>query len=250
MKRMVYWVVLLLLGASGALAKNVEEDRSADVALLTWRDPVSWQFGLVYTHLSRSVDMGNIEDSLRGDLMDVAVGLNPWPWLLLYGQVGASKARLDALREEPSNGAGGLLGARVNLWQLYEGVQNTAWRVTLQLAGQYAYRTSNDDGDGDGDIQWSETLVMLPLRYHLTFARTFRNIFMTEFQGVSCYAGPAFSSLDGTWKRREVETDFEETEAFGIVGGVDLWLLDNLAFGARVDWFESTTFQLNVQYRF
>ena len=45
--------------------------------------------------------------------------------------------------------AGGLLGARLNVWQLNEGVQRTAWRVTLQAAGQYAYRTSEDDGDGD-----------------------------------------------------------------------------------------------------
>jgi len=248
MKKIICWTLLMVLGASVGVAKNVEEDRSADVALLTWSHPLNWQVGLVYTHLSRSVDMGNIEESLRGDLVDVGVGVNPWPWLLLYGQVGASKAQLDAIREEPSNGAGGLLGARVNLWQLYEGVQETSWRVTLQIAGQYAYRTSEDDGDGD--LQWGEMLVMMPLKYHLTFARTFRNIFMSEFQSVSCYAAPAFSSLNGTWTRREVETDFDESESFGLVAGVDLWLLENLSFGARVDWFDSTTLQLNVLYRF
>ena len=169
--------------------------------------------------------------------------------MLFYGQVGASQARLDGpMREDASAGAGGLLGARVNLWQLYEGVQATAWRVTLQLAGQYAFRTTEDDGEGD--VQWGETLVMLPIDYHLSFARSYRNAYVGEFQSFHLYAGPAYSKLDGTWTRGELERDFEETEAFGVVGGGELWLLENLAFGARFDWFEDTTGQLTVRYRF
>jgi len=249
MKKTACWILFVALAVPGVFAENnLREDISADSALLTWRHPLNWRVGLAYTHLSRSVEMGNIEDSLNGDIVDAIIGVAPWPWLLLYGRAGASKAQLDTMREEGSNGAGGLLGARVNVWQLYEGLQETAWRVTLQVAAQYAFRTSADDGDGD--LQWGEALVMMPLDYHLTFARSFRNVFMDEFQGLSAYAGPAFSKLDGTWTRHGVETDFEETEAFGIVGGVELWLLENLSFGGRVEWFESTTYQLMVHYRF
>ena len=250
MKRMAIWAVLMMLSVTAAFAqRNVMEDRSADSALLTWSDPSSWQVGLAYMRLSRPVDLNGAEWDLTGNLIDATIGVSPWPWLLLYGQVGGSQATLDGLlSQEPTIGAGGLLGARLNLWQLYEGVQRTAWRVTLQVAGQYAYRTSEDDGDGD--LKWSEALVLLPLNYHLSFARTFRNAYMAEFQSVNVYAGPAFSKLDGTWTRRNVETDFEEKEAVGVVAGVDLWLLENLSFGFRADWFDGTSGQLTVLYRF
>ena len=250
MNKKILWAVLVMAGAAAASAqRNVMEDRSADTALLTWSDPSSWQVGLAYERLSRPVDLRGAEWDLTGNGIDATLGVSPWPWLLLYGQVGASQATLDGLLDdEPSAGAGGLLGARLNLWQLYEGVQRTAWRVTLQAAGQYAYRTSGDDGDGD--LQWSETLAMLPLNYHLSFARTFRNAYMSEFQSVSAYAGPAYSKLDGTWTRRGVETDFEGKDEFGVVAGVDLWLLENLSFGFRADWFGGTSGQLTVLYRF
>jgi opacity protein-like surface antigen len=250
MKKIAYGTMILVLCAPAVLAqRNVMEDRSADPALLTWSDPTAWQFGLAYARMSRPVDLDGDEWTLRGDIVDASVGFYPAPWLLLYGQVGGSQGRLDDVQlEDPSAGAGGLLGVRVNLWQLYEGVQATAWRITLQLAGQYAFRTTQDEGDGD--LQWGEALVMMPLDYHLSFARSFRNYYMAEFQSLAVYAGPAFSKLDGTWTRRGVEQDFEEVQAFGVVGGVELWLLENLSFGARADWFEGTSMQLTVHYRF
>lgn len=250
MKRMACWTLVMLLGAGAAVAeRNVAEDPSANQALLRWSDPAAWRLGLVYAHLSRQVELEGAEWRLRGQGVDAAIGVSPWPWMLLYGQAGGSQARLDGVMDENTDyGAGGLLGVRVNLWQLYEGVQNTAWRVTLGLAGQYAFRAGADNGDGD--IEWRETLVMLPLDYHLTFARSFRNFYMAEFHSLAVYAGPAFSKLDGTWTRQAAEQDFEEVQSFGVVGGVELWLLENLAFGARADWFDGTAMQLSLRYRF
>lgn len=250
MKKTACWMLMMALVVPAARASlNVAEDPSAESALLTWRDPVPWQFGLAYARLARPVDLAGAEWDLKGDVVDAMIGVSPWPWFLLYGQVGASAGRLEgAMRADPSAGAGGLLGARVNAWQIYQGVHKTAWRVTLQLAGQYAYRTSGDDGDGD--LRWGETLVMLPLDYHLSFARSSRNAYSGEFQSFHLFAGPAYSKLDGTWTRNGVKRDFEEQASFGVVGGGELWLLENLAFGVRFDWFEATSGQLTVRYRF
>lgn len=239
-----------MLVATAAFAqRNALDDLSADPALVTWRNPADWQVGLAYAHVSRAVELAGIERDFRGDVADVAIGYSPAPWLLLYGQAGGSQMRLeDFMREDASFGPGGLLGARVNLWQIHEGESVTAWRFTLQLAGQYAYRTAQDDGAGE--IQWEDAMVLLPLDYHLWFRRNFRNAYMSEVQSVDVYAGPAFSKLDGTWTRRGAEEDFEEVESFGAVVGAELWLLENLAFGARADWFEGTTGQVTVRYRF
>ena len=250
MKNIGCWTVAGMLVATAAFAQRSSlDDLSADPALVTWGDPSDWQVGLAYAHVSRAVEMVGIEGDFRGDVADVAIGYSPAPWLLLYGQAGGSQMRLeDFMRDDATFGPGGLLGARVNLWQIHEGESVTAWRVTLQLAGQYAYRTAKDDGAGE--IQWEDAMVLLPLDYHLWFRRNFRNVYMSEVQSVDVYAGPAFSKLDGTWTRRGVEEDFEEVESFGAVVGAELWLLENLAFGARADWFEGTTGQVTVRYRF
>lgn len=250
MNRIACSLWALMLGATAAPAQRfVMEDASADPALLTWSNPARWQAGLAYARVSRMVDRAGVETHLRADIVDAEIGLRPWPWLLLYGQAGGSRPQLDAGgREEFSVGAGGGGGARLNLWQLHEGVQTTAWRLTLQLAGQYVYRTGGDDGDGE--LHWGEALVWLPLDYHLSFARTFRNAYMTEFQSLEVYAGPAFSKVDGTLDRRGADEDFEEADEFGVVGGAELWLLENLAFGARAEWFEDTTLRVLVRYRF
>jgi hypothetical protein len=250
MKKIACWTIMMALAIPVVFAeRNVEEDPSADPALLTWSDPASWQVGLIYQRVSRPVDLDGVESKLRGSILDVAVGVSPFPWWLIYGQVGAAQARLDGVMPADADyGAGGVLGTRLNLWQLYEGVQATAWRLTLQLAGQYAFRTTSDDGNGE--VQWGEALVILPLDYHLTFARSFRNVYVGEFQGFSFYIGPAFSKLDGTWTRGSTEREFEEVQSVGVVGGADFWLLENLCFGARADWFDSTSVQLTVRYRF
>ena len=229
--------------------RYVREDASAPEALVILPDASRWEVGLAYGHVSRSVDLEGTERKLQGDLGDVLLGFSPVPWLKLYGQAGASEARLTGMAgEEPGPGAGGVLGAQVNLWQVHEGVRKTAWRFTIRLAGQYGYRTTEDEDDGS--VRWGEALVMLPLDYHLIFARTFRNFYMGEFHSLRIYAGPAYSRLDGEWERRGVTQDFEGKEEWGVVGGAELWLLEQLAFGARAEWFDSTSAQVTVRYTF
>ena len=250
MKTIALGMLLAALAASTAWAQhNVTEDSSAEGALLTWHDPVPWQVGLGYERLARPVKLAGAEMDLKADVVEGMVGVAPWPWLLLYGHVGAAEAELEkTMAAKGSGGAGGLVGARVNVWQIYEGVENSAWRVTLQLAGEYSHRTSADDGAGE--LEWDEGLVMLPIDYHLSFARRARNVDAHEFQSLHAYVGPAVSALDGTWTCAGVEQDFSEKESFGVVGGGEMWLLANLAFGARVDWFDGVSGQVTLRYRF
>lgn len=250
MKRLIAGGLLLgmwLPAAQGQWEKH--EDTTVPAAIITLTDASRWEAGLVYAHMSRRVDLEGQECRLRGDVVDVFLGFAVVPWLQLYGQVGASQARLDdILNPRPGAGAGGLIGARLNLWQFHADRTESSWRFTVQVDGQVAHRTTDDKGGGD--LHWTEALVMLPLDYHLTFEHTSRNLYMAEFHSLHAYAGPAFSSLEGAWELDEMKRDFEESESFGVVAGAELWLFENLAFGARADWFDSTTLQLMVRYRF
>lgn len=249
MKKAAGFGLAVLMAVTAFGQRYVREDASAPEALVTLPDASRWQVGLAYGHVSRPVDLEGAERKLRGDVADVLLGFAPAPWLLLYGQAGASEARLAGMPgDEPGAGAGGVLGAQVNLWQVHEGVRETSWRFTIRLAGQYGYRTTEDEGDGE--VRWGETLAMLPLDYHLTFARSYRNFYMAEFHSLRVYVGPAYSRLDGEWERRGVTQDFEGTQEWGVVGGADFWLLENLSFGARAEWFDGTSGQVTVRYFF
>ncbi|MDD2240918.1 MAG: hypothetical protein PHO14_05640 [Kiritimatiellae bacterium] len=250
---MKQWIAAgLILGLCVPVAQGQwekYEDVTAPDAIVTLSDASRWEAGLAYVHMSRRMNLEGQEYRLRGDAADIFLGFAVTPWLQLYGQVGASQARLDdRVNPRPGAGAGGLIGARLNLWQFDGNPQEKAWKLTLQAAGQLAYRTTDDKGGGD--LHWTETMVMVPLDYHLTFEYTSRNLYMTEFHSLHAYAGPAFSTVEGTWEREEIKRDFEESESVGVVAGVELWLFENLAFGARADWFDSTTLHLTARYRF
>lgn len=250
MKTKILWLAMILAAATAASAqKTIRDDASAPTALVTLPDASRWQAGLAYARVARMVTLDGVEWKLRANGIDVLLGFAPVPWFQIYGQAGAAEARLvDAMSDLLSPGGGGLVGARLYLWQLHQGAQATAWRLTLLADGHYAYRSTQEDDEGK--LQWSEVLIMLPLDYHLTFARTFRNFYMSEFHSLRIYAGPAYSRIDGTWTLGATERDFREVESAGLVGGADLWLLENLSFGARVEWFRDTTLQLNVRYTF
>ena len=49
MNRIASWTCSLLLLAAPAVraSLNVEEDASGETAVLTWKDPVPWQAGLI-----------------------------------------------------------------------------------------------------------------------------------------------------------------------------------------------------------
>jgi hypothetical protein len=157
----------LLPAAQGQWEKR--EDASAPVAMVTLSDASRWQAGLAYAHVSRTVEMDVRESRLQGDVADVFLGFSVAPWLQLYGQTGVSRARVDdLLNPRPGAGAGGLLGAKWNLWQFHGDHPEKSWRFTIPLDAQIAHRTTDDKGAGE--IRWTEILVMLPLDYHLTFA--------------------------------------------------------------------------------
>ncbi len=250
MKRIIMGVGLACLLAAPGGAQAALRDRTAEGALLTWRDPHPWQAGVVYSRIQRPMEINKQEFDFRGDVIDAYVGVAPFGWLLLYGQAGASQAELkDWMADSASFGAGGLLGMRVNLWEIDQGVENTAWRFTVKLAAQYAYRTTADD-DEVGKLSWGEALVMLPLDYHLFLARRAHSSFTEEFHSISLFAGPAFSKVDGEWEWNNTTVDFEEKESFGAVLGVKMWLIESLMFEGRADWFDDISFQISMTYLF
>jgi hypothetical protein len=122
--------------------------------------------------------------------------------------------------------------------------------VTIGLRAEYAWRTGKElDG---AKAEWGEAFFFLPLNYHLSYHGTQRSSYSTEAHALDLYVGPACSLLDGDWtpKGGGGKIGFREDQAAGIAGGLRIWLLERLAVGGEVEWFDAWTLQGGVEYRF
>ena len=250
MKKTVCWIGVALLGAM--VSRGQDDARigaGGSRALISWHDPNRIQAGIGYARISRGAEADGVDYRLQADVAQAGLGLWAWPWLLIHGSAGACEARLEgAMDEKGSAEFAGRIGARANLWQIDEGTRESSWRFTAGIAGDYGHFGSGDDGDGK--TRWNELRVALPLEYYLSFARTYRHLYLSEVHGMAIFAGPEASWIDGEWEKGGRKRNFEEKETFGAFAGAELWLLANLCFGVRLDWFEESTVELNVVYRF
>ena len=90
----------------------------------------------------------------------------------------------------------------------------------------------------------------LPVRYKLAHPKGIRGLVPTDFRKIGIWAGPAFSGVDGTWKRHGLKEDFSEEENFGVVGGAEMWIVDSLRLWGRLDWFGDAGFWVGMTYEF
>lgn len=250
MKRLVMW---LLVGCSiplqGWAQGQILEDRTAEEALVIWQDPRPWQARLLYTRLSRPVEMEDEEWRLRTDIVEAEIGVRPWPWLLLFARAGGSEARLDPrMTQDAKPGASGGGGLSLNLWQIHQGATATAWRLTLPLRAEYLHRSTQDSHPGR--LRWEEARISLPLTYHLTYARSIRHANSADFQSLTLFGGPVYSTVTGRWSPWGTRHSFSEKESLGIIGGAEFWLVETVAFGACAEWYEHASLLVTARYQF
>lgn len=225
-------------------------DVTEEASLWTWNDPVPWRVGVEGGRMKRPVEIEGMEADWQADVLEGKLSVAPWGWLTLYGRVGAAQARLEGIGPDgkTGTGAGGALGLKLNLWEVAPGGDSTAWRVSIGLLGEYAWRTGEEKGGIEAE--WGEAYFFLPINYHLLLHGTQRSTYATEAHSLDLFIGPACSLLDGTWTAPWGEMDFESDQQAGISGGLCIWLMENLGFSGRVDWFDAWSYQAAVEYRF
>ena len=249
-KSIIFFVLFaaapLALSARPAAASS---DPSAPSAIVDWEPSSSWSVGLTYAHRMRpvEVDANGPEWTIAGESYDAFVAFS-WNWLELRAFGGATQAHLKeyALKDlDPEAGGGASLA--INLWQISP-EEESAWRALLRLEGRGEWRTTS--ADNGESLEWFEGFAALPLHYTLSTTRSRRNSSIRDFHALGVYIGPAFSVIDGRRELGGTETSFEQSDLYGAVGGVQLWLLRNLEFGGRLEYFGDCTWSLGCTYVF
>lgn len=239
-------LALVLLAPLSARAESRD-------ALLEWAVPPVFQTWAAYGHLVRTIDLDGAPDgksTLRADLAAGGLEWSPLGWFSLGAFGGAARARVNEIMTECGNlEAGGGLNADATLWQITSEQHRAAWDTSFRLELRASYWRSGDDGQGE--LEWAEYYAALPVRYRLYRNRGLQGAGTSDFRSLAVWAGPAFSAIDGTWSRQHLlDRDFSETHNFGLAAGADLWLIDSLKVGGRMEWFDEVTFSLGLTYSF
>lgn len=243
-------VVVGMARAEGGVHSRFERDASTPEALWAWNDPVPWRVGIEAGRAGRTVKCGGTECDWTGDSAEGVLSVAPWGWMELYGRAGVHRGKMERGSHSAKSGAGagGALGAKLNLWEIGPEHDTAAWRVTIGLQGEYAYRTG---GEKDGaKASWGEAFFFLPVDYHLSFHGTQRSTYATEAHAFELFVGPACSLLDGDWTENGTKWSFKEKQAAGVVGGMRIWLFENLGVEGTLAWFDGTSYRAGLQYRF
>lgn len=236
----------LLFALALPLAAAAASD--ADPALLSWVPSAHWSAGVAYTHrvrpLSRS---GGGTWSLSGESYDGVVAYTR-DWWHVRAFAGATHAHLEEYGlEDLGMDPGGGAALRVNLWQIAPSQSGGPWDVTLKLEGRAEWRETSS---GNETLRWFEGFAAAPVAWSLSSSRSGHDTSIHDYHAIGAYAGPALSCIDGTREFAGAKTSFSEDDLFGGVAGVELWLLRNLRFAGRLEYFGDSSFALSCTYLF
>ncbi len=222
-----------------------------DDALVATRDPAGFDLWAGYAHVLRPVEPsgGGLDWTLKGDVLAGGIDWRPAGFFSAGAFAGASRGRLsETMAENGRLAAGGGAEAAVNLWQVAPEDEHASWEVMVRLEGRGSIWRSDDDGEGE--LEWTEWYAGLPVRCRLAHSHGVRALGSGDFKSMAFWAGPAVSKVDGTWKRGGLKEDFEESDLVGAIGGLDIWLVDSVKVGGRVEWFGEVGFSVGLTYEF
>lgn len=85
-------------------------------------------------------------------------------------------------------------------------------------------------------IEWFEYAAALPITYEIIEEGSFADA--RDRYAVGLYVGPVVSILDGKFTEGGVKRSFDESQAFGLMAGLDIYFTRNLSMGATARAFD------------
>jgi len=238
MKNTLTLAVLVIGGAVAACAGTPSGAGMRDS--LTSSDnlgPVSAGFDYQMTKRTVSLDAGG-KSVMQARVISAEVGVDLFSWWQVFGTIGRSEAGWETgvYGDGKVKWSGGM---HFNWWhyditepEFMEG------RLSFQTTAEFAQYRSGDD------TRWNDAYADLTLNYEL-FAEKQKDTKAVPYS-LALYGGAALSKLSG----RLNGSDFSEDQAFGVVGGADLYIAQNLSLGGQILYFDKPSYGISVRYHF
>jgi hypothetical protein len=211
--------------------------------------------GVDYTVIKRDITVdltggGELEDTLEARSIDGVVAVDVTPWLSPFVTLGSSAVLDKGTSDYGDYKFKWSAGLNFNIWH-YDIVNPDflAGRLSIESMVEYSRYTSQNIGPEKQEVEWSDTTVVIPIGYEM-----FEDLSPLEDKSLrkslNLYVGPAMSVMDGTLKSGGSDVDFKDNQRFGFIGGVDIFLADQLSIGGQVLVFDEVGMTGAIRYHF
>jgi len=198
---------------------------------------ISWlSMGVYGGQFERAIEWDNgVVQNLKSKRWQGYIGADIFNGITIYAVGGQSESSIgggDYADAEAEYGA----GLRINVLNHFIREPTlTADDVRLNFGARYMHSSSDITFEG---VDWDEVSAYLTLEL---VNHTVGNKFFAP-ESISLYAGPIYSAL--------ISDDFSEDKSIGVMGGLQIFIVDTIALDLEVQHFDETSFSAGINFRF
>ena len=199
---------------------------------------LSWlSMGLYGGQFKRDIEWENsgITQPLKSSRVLGYIGVDLFDWITLFAVGGSSQSKIGEADTADSEGEYGA-GFRLNLLNHFITEPMPSEDVIrLNFATRYLQSSSTL---GSRDLSWGE--ISASLTMELVNHTAGNKLFTPE--SISLYAGPMFSSF--------LSDDFSESDDFGVMGGIEIFLVDTIVLDIEIQHIGETSVSAGLNFHF
>lgn len=184
----------------------------------------------------------NLDDAgvaaLKANQLMVGVGYDIASWFTASLAAGGTEAKLNGLSSYDQYRPSCLLKFNANIWNI---VMKPV-RVSLRGLAEFSQQGIGSDSELDWQEFFGAGLIQLDLYPSDKVAAAL------NAERLTLYAGPAYSSVRGTWDHGANKQDFDEDTSFGALAGLDMHLTESVALGAQARGFSASDSGYNATW--
>lgn len=229
-------VIAIFVNSISLLAMPIGSSNIPSEYLIKGKD-LSWlSMGLYGGQFQRDIKWDNgIVQKLKSNRWLGYVGADVFDFITIYAKGGQNESNLnDGDMADGEAAYGG--GLRMNLLSHFIR-EPTLTEDTVRINFGVDYlRTGSDLAFNS--VDWSEISTSLTIEL---VNNTIGNKFFSP-ESISLYVGPVYSAL--------ISSDFSEDNSMGIMGGLEIFIVDTVVLDFEVQYFEQTSFSGGINFRF
>lgn len=193
----------------------------------------------------------NSADTLTPDIRWASffVGLDITPYCTFFATVGGVEVRAIENNSTSDSSTRWSAGINFNLWNYrLKEPSFLDGRISIKSSLEVAGFNADFEKKSISSIEWREYSFAFPVSYEVYSDMPEEGLHSAY--SIVFYAGPAFSKIDGNIKKNGSKMSVKSDKDFGVIGGIDIFLAENLSIGVRGSYFDESSFGGSIRLHF
>ena len=229
-------VIAIFASTLSISAKPIGGNNDPFDYLATGKD-LSWlSMGVYGGEFKRNINFDNgLNSNLKTTRINGYIGADIFKWITVYITAGSGESSVGESETADSEAEYGG-GIRLNLLHHFI-CEPVPMEDVLRFNFDANYLHSSSDLNFE-TLEWDEMSASLTMEL---VNHTEGNKFFGP-ESIALYLGPIFSTLDSS--------DFKEDQNFGVIGGIEIYLVDTIVLDIEIQHFDETSASVGLNFHF